>query len=266
MYDIPTAPLPIGGVLDNAIKLYRASFRGCWPIALLGTLVSAAAGIYITLYLRRAGINPTGMAALAAYGRPQVGLFNVLNGLFSLVVLGAVIASQNSVATGMVQLPVAPAFGVGFARLLPAIPAVILSGLGTVLGLVLLLVPGIWLFGVWFLWPVALFAEHAGPMRSLGISYELVRGHWWRSSTTVTVAMIIALVFSMLAGLVSGLSIALLRGDLVSVMLATQVVGSIANVFVLPMVPAALVAIYQDLKLRRDGADLAARVQSLKTA
>ena len=42
MYVQPAAPRPIGGVIDDAIKLYRASFRTCWPIALIASVVSAA--------------------------------------------------------------------------------------------------------------------------------------------------------------------------------------------------------------------------------
>src|ERR1017187_8906135 len=60
MYARPTAPLSIGGVVDDAIKLYRASFRRCVPVALLGSLVMAAFGIFVIEYARHAGLALTG--------------------------------------------------------------------------------------------------------------------------------------------------------------------------------------------------------------
>ena len=47
MYARPTAPLPIGGVVDDAIKLYRESFARCWPIALIGSLIMGTFGIFL---------------------------------------------------------------------------------------------------------------------------------------------------------------------------------------------------------------------------
>ena len=32
-YELPSAPLSIGGVLDNAIRLYRYAIRHCWALA-----------------------------------------------------------------------------------------------------------------------------------------------------------------------------------------------------------------------------------------
>ena len=45
MYVRPTAPRPIGGVIDDAIKLYRASFRTCLPIALIGSVITGSVSI-----------------------------------------------------------------------------------------------------------------------------------------------------------------------------------------------------------------------------
>src|SRR6185312_2273186 len=40
MYTRPTAPRSIGGVLDDAIRLYRAAFSRCWVLALGGGVLS----------------------------------------------------------------------------------------------------------------------------------------------------------------------------------------------------------------------------------
>ena len=67
------------------------------------------------------------------------------------------------------------------------------------------------------------------------------------------------LVVGLLAGVLAGVQ----RHDLAMAQITIQIVSTAANVFVLPMIPAVLLSIYHDLKLRREGGDLAARVGAL---
>jgi len=244
MYARPTAPLPIGGVVDDAIKLYRASFQRCWPIALLGAVVMGAFGIFLTFYLRTVGLSPVGLAALQVYRQPPVVALYLLQMVLSLAFYGALIASQNALASGEVPLGTAEAIGMGFTRLGRAVMAAILC---------------------WVVITVGLYADDAGAMESLKVSRELMRGYWWRTTTILTVAFVIILVFSMVVTFVAGAlaAIAVVSHDVGSIQLTIQVVSIAANVFILPMVPAVLLAIYDDLKLRREGGDLAARVGAL---
>jgi hypothetical protein len=265
MYARPTAPLPIGGVVDDAIKLYRASFQRCWPIALLGAVVMGAFGIFLTFYLRTVGLSPVGLAALQVYRQPPVVALYLLQMVLSLAFYGALIASQNALASGEVPLGTAEAIGMGFTRLGRAVMAAILCWVVITVGLVLLIIPGIYFAVVLCLWLVALYADDAGAMESLKVSRELMRGYWWRTTTILTVAFVIILVFSMVVTFVAGAlaAIAVVSHDVGSIQLTIQVVSIAANVFILPMVPAVLLAIYDDLKLRREGGDLAARVGAL---
>jgi ABC-type antimicrobial peptide transport system permease subunit len=100
-------------------------------------------------------------------------------------------------------------------------------------------------------------------MQALQYSHDLIKGHWWRSSTILTIAVIIILVFSMVVGLIAGVLAAISRHDVTTAQLVIQVVSMAANVFVLPMIPAVLLVMYRDLQLRREGGDLAARVGAL---
>src|ERR1035441_4214601 len=84
MYARPTAPLSIGGVVDDAIKLYRASFRRCVPVALLGSLVMAAFGIFVIEYARHAGLPLTGLESLQIYAEPPVMATALLQSVLSL--------------------------------------------------------------------------------------------------------------------------------------------------------------------------------------
>jgi hypothetical protein len=266
MYTRPTAPLTIGGVVDDAIKLYRESFRSCWPLALLASLVVGAFGIALTFYARNAGLGLAGIAAaMQLYRQPPILAFYLLQLVLSLAFYGALIASQDAVANGSAPLGTAEAIGIGFTRLGRAVMAAILCWVVIAVGLVLLIIPGLYFMIVLCLWLVALYADDAAAMQSLQVSRELTRGYWWRTATILSVAFIIIFVFSMVITFVAGAlaAVAVVSHDVGSIQIMVQVVSIIANVFVLPMVPAVLIAIYSDLKLRREGGDLAARVGAL---
>jgi hypothetical protein len=67
------------------------------------------------------------------------------------------------------------------ARRLPAVlGAVGLYVLGVSGGLVLLIVPGVWLLVLWYFAAQAAVVEGVGPVAAVRRSTELVRGSWWR--------------------------------------------------------------------------------------
>ena len=98
------------------------------------------------------------------------------------------------------------------------------------------------------------------------VSWDLIKGHWWRAATILTVGIIIVLVITMIFGFLAGLVFVMFRLDPMSLIIGNQLVGAAERVFVTSMIPALLVAMYYDFKLRREGGDLAARTKSLQTA
>jgi hypothetical protein len=250
MYVRPIAPLPNRGVIDTAIALYRESFRQCLPIALLGSLASAAFGLFVVDFAHRSGAGNSPLAMLEVYGEPPVLAAGLLQSVLALAFFGALVAIQNAIATGAACPNLMQALGIGFTRLGRGVIAAILSTALILIGFFVLLVPGLYYLGALCLWPVAIYADNAGAIQSLHLSRTLIRGHWWRSSSILSVAGLIVLVCSLVALLVSGLLAALWGSDTASAESVAEVVTALANVVVLPMLPAALVAVYQDLKLR----------------
>jgi hypothetical protein len=282
MYVQPTAPRAIGGVIDDAIKLYRASFRSCWPIALIGSLVTAVMTVYLlSRFPAMAALRDP--AQIWQMFRPSSlwGWF-LIPSIASLVLLGAVIACQNAVATGTGPVSVGPALAAAFGRIHRLLLAVLLwilyigsaalfmwlplPGVLKFLGFMAWLIYGIYIWGRLQLWMVAVFAEDAGTLRAMAVSWDLVKGHWWRAATILTVGIIIVVVISLVFGFVGGLTFVMFRLDPMSLLIGNQVITAIERVFVTPMIPALLVAMYYDFKLRREGGDLAARTKSLQTA
>jgi hypothetical protein len=98
---------------------------------------------------------------------------------------------------------------------------------------------------------------------ALGISWGLIEGHWWRAAMILTVGIIIVAVISVVFSTVGGLVFIVHPVDPMSLILDQEVITAVERVFVTPMIPAVMVAMYYDFKLRREGGDLAARTKSL---
>jgi hypothetical protein len=285
VYVQPTAPRPIGGVIDDAIKLYRASFRTCWKIALISSVLGASMTVYVFSRFP-ALITVRDPAQLWELFKPseQLGtiFIPILVSLLSLLLIGAVIACQNAVAAGrgLITLPQALSAAVGqlhrilLALVLSAIfigtviaVAVLPAGVALrILAVLLWVILAIYVWGRLQLWMVALFAEDASTFRALGISWSLIEGHWWRSAMILTVGIVIVLVIGVVFGALAGLLLLGFRLDPMSLIMANQAISAVERVFVTPMIPAVMVAMYHDFKLRREGGDLAARTKSLQSS
>ena len=220
-------PRSIGGVLDDAIRLYRRSFSGLWPLTLAAAALIAIPGVFLGIQMAHVrALGP--QAALAMMKLPGYWLSYAVMSLVYLVIHGALLSALNRFATRG-ELSIEDALGVGVRRL-PSMVAV-----GFLLFLCIM----------------------------VGVSRRLIKGHWWRSVTIVTVGIVIVSVFSLLAGVVNGVVVAVFRVDPIAVFVVQPVIGAVINVFMLSLLPSVLLCMYYDLKLRNEGQDLAARVGAL---
>ena len=69
----------------------------------------------------------------------------------------------------------------GFEAFTPLFLAVLLAALGIAIGLLLLIVPGVYLAVRWFFVPQAVVLDGARSTRALARSSEVVQGFWWRT-------------------------------------------------------------------------------------
>ena len=262
MYQKPDAPRSIGGVLDDAIRLYRESFKTVWPVLLVATLLAILPGI---LFALNGVYSKTPAEQLRAFSQlltsPAYWVTLIVVSLLNLVMYGALFGALDAVAQGR-ELGLGGALKLGVARLPRMFGASFLLGIVLIVGFILLLIPGIYLFGIFQLVFVAIVVEDAGAIAAFGVSRQLVKGHWWRSTTIVTVALVILIVLSMLVGLVGG-TLGVLKATLAHVMLTNQVFSAILDIFIVGWFPCVLLTLYYDLKLRHEGSDLATRVTAL---
>jgi hypothetical protein len=131
-----------------------------------------------------------------------------------------------------------------------------------IIGFVLLVIPGLAVFcaaiylGVrWSLVVAAMMAEDIGPIRGLGRSWNLVRGSWWRTFGILLVVGILQTIISYALFILFGLIAAVFStGDFQAALV--QVGSTLLSAVVSPITTIAVVLLYFDLRVRREGLDL----------
>jgi hypothetical protein len=262
MYTQSTGPRSIGGVLDDAVRLYRGSFRHILPLLIVNAILAALPGLVLGLSQPTAATQAEQARILMqTITSPGYGIMFFVVWLVNLMMYGALFGSLDSIAKGG-KMQLGEAVQLGLSRLARLFGASILFAIMIAVGFLLLIIPGIYLMGIFQLVFVAIVLENAGIGAAFGISRRLIKGYWWRSTIIVTVAIIILIVLSLLGAVVGGF-LAALKPGAGTVLIANQLVGLLVNIVVVGWLPCVLLAMYYDLKLRHEGGDLAARVDAL---
>jgi hypothetical protein len=261
MYARPSAPRTIGGVLDDALSLYRHSFAGIWPVSLAAAVIVSLPGLSLAMKLGRARTGGQ-QAVLELMQSSGYWITYLALALIYMVLYGALIcALDDFVERGRTSVGEALATTI---NLLPRLlGASIVLWIVIMVASILFIIPGIYVSGIFMLTLVALVVERARVTESFGISRRLIKGYWWRSMTIVTIAFIIIMVFGIVGGLVNGLLSGVLSLGFSESLLDQALVGAVLDIFLLPLLPCFLLTMYFDLKLRHEGGDLAARIDAL---
>lgn len=263
MYSRATGPRSIGGVLDEAVRLYRASFRSAFPFIAGLALLSVIPSVYLGLSGLYGAAGTLPLRALAAlFLSPRALLIMLVFWLVQLVLYAGLTLSLEVVIQGRSIAP-GDALRAGLARLPRMMGASLLLAIVLFVGFLCLIIPGIYLLGIFQLVLLAVIVEDAGVTQSFGISRRLVRGHWWRSATVTTVAVIILIVIGVLAQLIAAVLAVVLRPTFTALFTLTQIMQALVNLIRVGWFPCVLLALYHDLKLRHEGEDLALRVDAL---
>lgn len=265
----PTRPQGIGVVLDTAFQLYKASLPVVWPISLLLTIVGLPSTLYWMLgdqaLPARGGLGVRfgfGFDALDPLGS-SIGL---ISSLLSLWVMGALCLKQRAVGVDE-SLGLGAALKMALRRLPVLFAATILVVLAVAAGVLLLVVPGLILSVSLAMYMVLLLFENRGALDSVTGSHRLVWGNWWRSSVIFAVALVLIMVIFVAVGVVAGIVTPFVGSASEDIVIVSELVGTtVFNVLLMPFITAVMIALYWDLKLRKEGADLAARVNALNTA
>lgn len=261
----PGQPQSIGEVLDTAFQLYKASVIKVWPICLLLVVVSSPPSVYMIV---QGGANPADpLAAMAMMSNPTYWLIYAFSVILTLWAVAALYVQQHAIGTDE-NAGTGAALQTALGRTLPLVLMTILFAIAVAIGSILLLVPGLILMVSLMLGANLLIIEGRGPLASLKGSHSLVWGDWWRTAGILTIGFIVVLVVYSAAGLLVGIVVPFIgAADVLMFALVSGVlIGVVMNVLVTPFYVALLIAVYWDLKLRKEGGDLAARVGALTAA
>jgi hypothetical protein len=241
------APRGIREILSAAFQLYRRSWR---------TLVAVAAVVVVPLtllqYLIGHWVRTHGqqlqdqVVSTSFWAAASASLLAALVGLLLYQVLtGAITRTIATEVTGQ-DLGLEQSYRFGFARLGPVLVVSILVGLATLVGLVVFIIPGIYI-GVRLAVSIqALVIEGRRGTDAMRRSWDLVGGHWWRAAFTLLVA-------ALLTGVVNAVITAPFSAG---AWFIQAVAAAVATTVTLPYGALVGVLLYLDLRARKERLDL----------
>lgn len=153
------------------------------------------------------GLLALGGGILANLAAAVIGL------LAAYLVQAALTKAAQDIRDGRVDLSMEETVSAATPYILPVAGASILAGIAITFGLILLIVPGLYLITIWAVIVPAIVIERSGALSSFGRSQQLVRGRGWPVFGTLVVLFIIQIVLGAILGLIlSGLPQALSTG------------------------------------------------------
>jgi hypothetical protein len=262
MYQLAAAPRGIGQVLDSVFKLTRVAWLRMLPYAILGALFSAVPFVYLVA----TGVLDDPLLLTRVVFSPGYWIVVVVMVPLNMCLYGAGIIRIESIAQGADS-----GLGPSFRTALPKVGAMILGSIGFLLaiaiGFALLVVPGIILLGSLFLFLPAIVLDGKGGIESLNFSHKLVWGNWWRVATIGTIAMIIVYVIFMLLGLAVGLFVGFGGpADPAFAFILNMIATALGGLMLTAFFDALYVELYREVKMRKTGGDLAARIAAVGTS
>jgi Membrane domain of glycerophosphoryl diester phosphodiesterase len=245
-------PLGVGEILDTALAVYRRHAFSLWRIvAVVLALPAALTGVIAVAQHQIDNSSDSGANASLIV----LSLVTELVGLLATFLATA--AAYRLVADAYMGREVDPAASLrfGLRRLGAVLWVSLLAGLGILGGLILFVVPAIYLAVCWSIAVPVLLGENLRGRRALSRSRALVRGRWWPCAGVLMLAVILALVVAL------GFSLLLnaIVGDTNSepvIFLTSGITSLISDALVLPFQVAVTTVLYIDLRVRKEGFDV----------
>jgi hypothetical protein len=187
--DVHIGALDIGEVISGTFAVLRRNFLTFLILALILAGLPALLSGYLQMSSVRAG-HLFGWQTIAGGLLGAIGLF-ILQGT---VIYGTVNDLNGKPVT------VAASLSVGLSVFLPLLLIGILSYFAILLGMILLIVPGLMVLVAWIVTVPVYVAERRGVLEVFGRSAELTRGNRWRIFALVIVYMVVFVIIEALSG------------------------------------------------------------------
>jgi hypothetical protein len=176
---------PLDGVLSEAWAMYKAHAKHLLTIAFVIYVVAAVLEAVFTLF----GI----LGAL---------LGSIIGIVAAFLLQATLVKAVEDVRDGQVDMSLGDTVQAARPFLGKVAVASIIAGIGITIGLILIIVPGLFLLTIWCLIVPVIVLEGAGIGQSFSRSQQLVKGHGWRVFGTLVVVFLILILSSIIIGIV----------------------------------------------------------------
>ena len=177
---------PTSGVIGEAWRLYKAHWRHLLTFSFVVYAGVAVIGALLTILLTWVGAIIAAIISLIAFFWLQ----------------GALVKAVDDVRDGEADLSLGQTFAQAREQLSSVAVAAILAGLGIVLGLLLLIVPGLILMTWWAVIIPVVVLENRSAGESFTRSRELVRGNGWGVFGVIVLMVLLLIGFSLVLNII----------------------------------------------------------------
>jgi hypothetical protein len=236
-------PMGIGEILSTAFQLYRAHWQTLLAIAAVVVIpLTLLQYLFGDLVRTQGQTTRNGVVETATWAVGIAGLLAALAGILMYLVLTGAITRAVAAEVAGEDPSVEQSYRFGFHRLGAVLLVSVLVGLATIGGLILFVIPGIYI-GVRLCVSIeALVVEGRRGTEAMGRSWGLVGGHWWHAFGTLLVA-------ALLTGVVNAVITAPFGA---TNWFAQAVAAAVATVITLPYGVLVGVLLYLDLRARKE--------------
>jgi hypothetical protein len=246
----PSRPQSIGEVLEAGFRLFRSTLGHCLPYGAL-LVIAGELGNFYDLFSGR--LPPATLEHALEHDRTWWTWYGIGFAVM-LFVWGALLLRQDALARRR-PISMRAELGASLRKYPQLVALTLLAWAAITLGLLLLVVPGVYLavalaFGA----PALLIGGARGPVRALVESARLVRGEWGRTVLLIVLVILTTLAaYLLLVAILTAVSAAIATIDVADRPLVasfSEIAGVIVGSITAPFESAMVLAIYADL-LRR---------------
>jgi hypothetical protein len=271
---VPLRPLGVSNILDGSFAMIRRN-----PRVMLG-LSAAVAVVQVLLValFQVIAISQFGAqnvtSANDATAPSNIGPVFGTDGaqfvtLVASTLLGGVLTGMLAIAITQdvigVRLGLAEVWARTKGRIWALLGIAVITTVAEFGGLLLFVVPGVWLWGVWTVSVPALMTEHTTIRGALGRSRQLVAGTFWRvwgiralgAILASTISALITLPFVIVGAILDNTDLSAGSSAVPTTLLIFIAVGSaISATFTAPIRAGIDALLYVDLRMRKEGLDI----------
>jgi len=273
-------PLTIGELLDTGMKIYTRRFvplMAATAVIILPVLIFTSVVQISTLpddflglddFTQQLEDNPEVAPTFEVDSRE---ILSLVGGTFVATVVSLVGGQLATAATIHITagayLDEKPdwkkSIRFAFRMILPLVGVILLTTFGSMLGLILCIIPGVYLWVKWSVVTPALILEEPSPgvFGSLRRSWRLTDGLFFPTFVVLLVAVAAQMAVASVLGAFS--YVGLFAGSFVVTLILQFIASAIATLVTTPFYSAVLTALYFDLRVRNEGYDLEILARSI---